>query len=113
MYFKLASKISEFDAPRLLHQWICDKKVYLVRIVSLQYIKTMIGTAIRNIDTFILENVGKNIKTRINGVVRQDGGHIEKNQFLNESSFTVLAFHWIYLAGTKKHWNYKMHGHHN
>ena len=56
-------------------------KVYSEEIESLQHLKARITEAIRSIDTSTLSNVWKNIETRINCVVRQQGKHIEQMTF--------------------------------
>ena len=56
-------------------------EVYSERIESLDHLKTRIRQAIRSIDTAPLSNVWKNINTRINRVVRQEGKHIEQINF--------------------------------
>ena len=56
-------------------------KVYAVRIHSLQHLRTRITRAIRSIDTATLSRVWKNVETRMDCVVRQQGKHIEQMTF--------------------------------
>lgn len=53
-------------------------QVYSSPIRDLEHLKTRITQAINRIDTGTLGNVWKNTKTRIDHVVRQNGGHIEQ-----------------------------------
>ena len=56
-------------------------EVYYARIESLEHLKTRVRQAISSIDTATLSNVWKNINSRINYVVRQEGKHIEQTKF--------------------------------
>ena len=53
-------------------------QVYSVRISSLTHLKTRITQTLNRISTATLTKVWKNTQTRLDYVVRQNGGHIEQ-----------------------------------
>ncbi len=56
-------------------------KVYSDEIESIEHLKSRITSATRSIDAAKLSNLWKNLNTRINCVVRQEGRHIEQLKF--------------------------------
>ena len=52
-------------------------RVFRTRVTSITNLKRRITTAIRTIDTDILENVWNNLNERLNTIIRQNGSHIE------------------------------------
>ena len=64
----------------LLWGYVKDK-AYAEKIESIEYLNSRITQAIRIIDAATLSNVWKNLNTRINFVVRQEGGHIDQLTF--------------------------------
>ena len=73
----MASKVSGFDALRLLLWKHIKDVVFRQRPETISELKAKIRNAMQSIDGYILRKAYKNMETRLSFAVRQQGGDFE------------------------------------